>query len=223
MLTGSPRNKKRLSGKKARFPKPSPSNLKAQEKRALILQAAVETIAKKGYHQGTITDIARQAKISYGLVYNYFRNKEDIVLTLFRERWERFSAYIEETKNQPIPPDQKMIRVGNFLIRSYEREPNLMKVLVLNVVPHSKFFEINKPAIDRAFRLIQKIYEEGQRDGFFDRDLDSRIAVQGFYGGILQILVSWIQGLIPDSSRFIKRAYKYIQNSVESCSRNRKS
>jgi len=188
---------------------------KAQEKRALILKAAVETFAKKGYHQGTITAIAREAGISYGLVYNYFKNKEDIVLTLFRERWQIFIEHIEEVQHQDISPVYKLVSVGKFLLRSYELEPNLMKVLVLNVVPHSYFFDKNKTSIVKAFGLIQEIIEEGQKKGIFNRLLDPRIAAQGFYGGILQILVGWIQEIIPDSPQYIKKANQFIQASVE--------
>ncbi len=208
------------------MPNSKPSFLttsKAQEKRALILRAAVETFAKKGYHQGTITGIAREAGISYGLVYNYFKNKEDIVLTLFRERWQKFIQHIEEVQRREISPVDKLVSVGQFLLRSYELQPNLMKVLVLNVVPHSYFFEKNKNEIAKAFGLIQEIIEEGQKKGVINKRLDPRIAAQSFYGGILQILVSWIQEIIPDSPQYIKKANKFIQASVESWSQNKTS
>lgn len=210
--------KKYLQKNMARNKKPSFGNEKAEEKRDIIFQAAVKVFARKGYHEGTIADIAREAGISYGLVYNYFKNKEDIVITLFRNRWQRFIRRIEKIQGQDCSPAEKLVKVGTFLIRSYEVEPNLMKVLVLNVVPHSYFFEKNKKAIEKAFHLIQAIIEEGQTQGVFDRRFDPKIATQGFYGGILQVLVSWIQGIVPDSPSYIKKANQFFQMLVESWS-----
>jgi TetR/AcrR family fatty acid metabolism transcriptional regulator len=186
------------------------------EKRALIMQAAVAVFSKKGYPRGRVSDIAKEAKISYGQVYNYFRNKEHILLLLFRERWQRFIDYIERTRSQEIPPSLKLQKVGNFLIRSYEREPDLMKVLTIYVVPHSPFFQKNRGAVEQAFRLIGKIYEEGQRTGDFDPSLNPQIAALGFYGGILQILLGWIQGILPSSPAEVAKAYRFIQYSSES-------
>ena len=177
------------------------------------MEAAVAVFAEKGYPRGRVSDIAKEAGISYGQVYNYFKNKEHILFLLFRERWQRFIDYIEKTRSREIPPSLKLQKVGNFLIRSYEREPDLMKVLTIYVVPHSPFFQKNREAVERAFRLIGKIYEEGQRTGDFDRDLNPQIAALGFYGGILQILLGWIQGILPSSPAEVAKAYRFIQYS----------
>jgi len=180
------------------------------------MEAAVAVFAEKGYPRGRVSDIAKEAGISYGQVYNYFKNKEHILFLLFRERWQRFIDYIEKTRSREIPPSLKLQKVGNFLIRSYEREPDLMKVLTIYVVPHSPFFQKNREAVERAFRLIGKIYEEGQRTGDFDRDLNPQIAALGFYGGILQILLGWIQGILPSSPSEVAKAYRFIQYSSRS-------
>ena len=179
------------------------------------MEAAVAVFAQRGYPGGRVSDIARQAGISYGQVYTYFKNKEHILLLLFRERWQRFIDYIEKTIKQDIPPTLKLQKVGNFLIRSYEREPDLMKVLTIYVVPNSPFFIKNREAIEQAFRLIRKIFEEGQRTGDFDLSLNPQIAAHGFYGGVLQILLGWIQGIIPNSPSNVSKAYQFIQYSSE--------
>ena len=180
------------------------------------MQAAVTVFSQKGSPGGRVSDIAKQAGISYGQVYNYFKNKEHILLLLFRERWQRFIDYIEKTRKEDIPPALKLQKVGNFLIRSYEREPDLMKVLTIYVVPNSPFFDKNREAVEQAFRLIRKIFEEGQRTGDFDRSLNPQIAAHGFYGGVFQILLGWIQGIIPNSPSNIAKAYRFIQYSSES-------
>lgn len=183
------------------------------------MQAAIHVFARKGYPGGTVTDIAKKAGISYGLVYNYFQNKEEILLALFRERWQRFIEYIERVRKEEISPDLKLQKIGNFLIRSYEHEPELMKVLTIYVVPHSPFFEKNRKAIEHAFRMIQRVFEEGQRKRVFNKSLSPEIAAHGFYGGILQILLGWIQGIIPISPANVAKAYQFIQHSSASSGR----
>jgi len=67
------------------------------------MEAAVAVFAEKGYPRGRVSDIAKEAGISYGQVYNYFKNKEHILFLLFRERWQRFIDYIEKTRSREIP------------------------------------------------------------------------------------------------------------------------
>ena len=50
-----------------------------EEKRALIMDTALEHFAKEGYHATTINHIAQHAGISKGLMYNYFKSKDDLL------------------------------------------------------------------------------------------------------------------------------------------------
>lgn len=65
----------------------SEKTLKGLDKRRLIVDAAIKVFAEKGYHGTRISDIAHHAEIAYGLVYHYFKNKEEILDTIFLERW----------------------------------------------------------------------------------------------------------------------------------------
>ena len=59
----------------------------AADKRRLILDAAIRVFAREGYHRCRVSDIAREANVAYGLVYHYFRSKDEVLDTLFTERW----------------------------------------------------------------------------------------------------------------------------------------
>jgi TetR/AcrR family fatty acid metabolism transcriptional regulator len=152
------------------------------------------------------------------LIYSYFGNKDDILFSLFHERWQMLIDYIERVRKEGISADAKLQKIGNFIIRSYEREPDLIKVLILHIVPHSPFFEKNREAVMLTFRLLQCIIEEGQEKNVFNRSLNPQIAAHGFYGAIIQILVGWIKGLFPDFRPNVVEACQFIQNLVESWS-----
>ena len=75
------------------------------DKRARILDAAIRVFARAGYHGARVSDIAREAGIAYGLVYHYFRNKEEILASAFEERWGGFLAIVEAIAagRRPLP------------------------------------------------------------------------------------------------------------------------
>src|SRR4051794_262678 len=69
----------------------------AVDKRRQILDAAVRVFARQGFHSTRVSDIADEAGVAYGLVYHYFRSKDQVLNELFSERWSLLLAAIEET------------------------------------------------------------------------------------------------------------------------------
>ena len=61
-----------------------------------IIDAAVIVIAENGYHQAQVSKIAKQAGVADGTIYLYFKNKEDILISLFKEKMSLFVDKIEE-------------------------------------------------------------------------------------------------------------------------------
>jgi AcrR family transcriptional regulator len=53
-----------------------------KEKKELIMETALELFATEGYHNVSVSDIAEAAKISKGLMYNYFGSKEELLLSI---------------------------------------------------------------------------------------------------------------------------------------------
>ena len=58
------------------------------DKRRMILDAAVRVFARQGFHTCRVSDIADEAGVAYGLVYHYFQSKDEVLDTLFLERWD---------------------------------------------------------------------------------------------------------------------------------------
>src|ERR671925_1060582 len=105
----------------------------AVDKRRVILQAAVRVFARQGFHTCRVSDIADEAGVAYGLVYHYFSSKDEILDTLFLERWNvMLQAIAEADRSQPSPRD-KLSAIAGFIVDSYRHEPELMKVIVVEV------------------------------------------------------------------------------------------
>jgi TetR/AcrR family fatty acid metabolism transcriptional regulator len=112
----------------------STSRAKAtRDKRRLILDAAVRVFARQGFHACRVADIADEAGVAYGLVYHYFASKDEILDTLFLERWNVMLATIREVDAEAIPVREKLEAIASFIVDSYRHDPDLMKVIIVEV------------------------------------------------------------------------------------------
>jgi TetR/AcrR family transcriptional regulator, fatty acid metabolism regulator protein len=191
-----------------------PDKTNAQEyKRRLLLDAAVRVFARKGYHAARVGDIAEEAGVAYGLLYHYFSSKEEVLRSVFRETWRALIATIESVEEGDDPPREQLRKVTEILLRSWRRDPDLVRVLVLEVT-RSQLLAGEMDEIVASFRAIQKIVERGQADGSIRPDLDAHLASYVFYGAIDELLTGWVLGRLPDSDEDIARAERTVVEIV---------
>jgi len=191
-----------------------PDQTKAQEdKRRLLLDAAVRVFARKGYHAARVGDIAEEAGVAYGLLYHYFSSKEEVLRNVFRETWRALIATIESVERGEDTPREQLRKVAEILIRSWKRDPDLVRVLVLEVT-RSQLLAGEMDEIVASFSVIQAIVERGQADGSVRGDLDARLASYVFYGAIDELLTGWVLGRLPDSDEDLARAERTVVEIV---------
>jgi len=112
----------------------------AADKRRVILDAAVRVFARQGFHTCRVSDIADEAGVAYGLVYHYFSSKDEILDTLFLERWNVMLGAIAEADRTLRSPREKLRAIAGFIVDSYRYEPELMKVIVVEVTRAANTF-----------------------------------------------------------------------------------
>jgi TetR/AcrR family transcriptional regulator, fatty acid metabolism regulator protein len=177
------------------------------DKRRQILDAAIRVLARQGYHGTRVSDIADEAGVAYGLVYHYFKSKDEVLNELFTERWSLLLAAIEEADREQETPRDKLAEVAAFIIDSYRYDPDLMKVIVVEVTRAANSFgRTHLLEINRAYEMIAAIVAEGQAQGVFRDDVDARFASMWFYGAIEQLLSGWVFDLIPREDGDFDRA-----------------
>jgi AcrR family transcriptional regulator len=168
-----------------------------EEKRRLILDAAVRVFARKGYHACRVGDITEEAGIAHGLLYHYFSSKEEVLETVFRETWSEVLAAFTGVEQSDEPPREQLRHVAAILLRAWRRDPDLVRVLVREVA-RSPHVQTKVDELGQAFRAIERIVSRGQAEGVFRSDVDSRLASWIFYGAIEEILTGWVLGQLPD-------------------------
>jgi TetR/AcrR family transcriptional regulator, fatty acid metabolism regulator protein len=165
----------------------------ATDKRRLILDAAVKVFARQGFHTCRVSDIADEAGVAYGLVYHYFQSKDQILDTLFLERWNLMLAAIEAADASQRSPRDKLYAIASFIFDSYRHDPELMKVIIVEVTRAANTFgRTHLAEIREAYALIAAIVQQAQEERVFRADVTPEFAAQAFYGSVEQVLTGWI-------------------------------
>jgi TetR/AcrR family transcriptional regulator, fatty acid metabolism regulator protein len=177
------------------------------DKRRVILDAAVRVFAGRGFHHCRVSDVADEAGVAYGLVYHYFDSKEAILNTLFLERWQIMLDAIAEIDSRDVPARDKLHAIAGFIIDSYRHDPDLMKVIIVEVTRAANSFgRLHLDKIREAYERIAAIVEQARSEGAFRSDMPSGFAAMCFYGAIEQLLTGWIFGLLPRADEEYERA-----------------
>jgi TetR/AcrR family transcriptional regulator, fatty acid metabolism regulator protein len=142
------------------------------EKRRQILDAAVRAFARKGYHACRVGEIAEEAGVAYGLVYHYFSSKEEVLQTIFRDTWTLMLARIAEMEADGDPASEQVRKVTALLLRTWKRDPDLVRVLVREVTRSPEQLQHEIEEIGHAYEALERIIRRGQENGEFRSDLD---------------------------------------------------
>jgi AcrR family transcriptional regulator len=187
----------------------------AADKRRLILDAAVRVFARQGFNGCRVSDIADEAGVAYGLVYHYFRSKDEVLDTLFLERWNVLLEAIRETDRQDISPREKLYAIASFIVDSYRHDPDLMKVIIVEVTRAANSFgQTHLAKIREAYELIANIVAKAQEDGAFKDTITPQFAAMAFYGAIEQVLTGWIFELLPQSDTEYEQAKEFVVETI---------
>jgi TetR/AcrR family fatty acid metabolism transcriptional regulator len=188
----------------------------AADKRRVILDAAITVFARLGFHHCRVSDVADEAGVAYGLVYHYFDSKEEILNELFLERWQiMLDAIADIDRLQEVPARDKLYMIASFIIDSYRHEPDLMKVIIVEVTRAANSFgRIHLEKITEAYAGIAGIVESARREGVFKADITAQFAAMCFYGAIEQLLSAWIFDLMPQTEEEFEGAKGLVVDAI---------
>jgi AcrR family transcriptional regulator len=190
--------------------RPSPT-----DKRRQILDAAVHVFARQGFHTCRVSDIADEAGVAYGLVYHYFSSKEEILDTLFLERWNLMLEAIAEADRRERSPRDKLLAIAGFIVDSYRHDPEVMKVIIVEVTRAANTFgRTHLRQIREAYDQIGSIVARAQAEGSFRQEIDPAFAALAFYGLVEQVLTSWIFDSAPVGQAQLEQAKVLIVDTI---------
>ena len=187
----------------------------AVDRRRQILDAAVRVFARRGFQGSRVADIADEAGVAYGLVYHYFQSKDQVLDTLFTERWSILLEAIAEAAAADVPAREKLHAVASFIVDSYRHDPDLMKVIVVEVTRAANTFgAAHLGEIQQAHDSLRDVIATGQRSGEFRSAVSAQTAALTFYGALEQMLTAWIFGLLEEGEEAYERATADVVGAI---------
>ncbi|MDM5299012.1 TetR/AcrR family transcriptional regulator [Bacillus pumilus] len=181
-----------------------------------IIDAAVVVIAENGYHQSQVSKIAKQAGVADGTIYLYFKNKEDILISLFEEKMGQFIARMETDIQQKSTAKEKLLLLiqEHFRLLSQDHHLALVTQLELRQSNHELRQKINE-VLKGYLNMLDTILTEGKTTGEFKQDLDVRLARQMVFGTIDETATTWVMNDQKyDLSSLAEKVHDLLLNGV---------
>ena len=170
-----------------------------------IIEAAVRVFARKGYYNSRVSDIAREAGIAAGTIYLYFKTKDDILVTLFRDKMAEFVGALRKAIADEPDAATKIRRLVSLHFCMLEENPELAEVVQVELRQGQKFFRgASSQEIGAYFALIGSVLEEGVAEGRFRSSLSVKVATKMLFGAMDQMATSWVLG---------KRGYQLVDTA----------
>jgi len=170
-----------------------------------IIDAAVRVFARAGYYNSRVSDIAREAGIASGTIYLYFKTKDEILVTLFREKMAQWVAHVRRQIAGEPDAVAKIRRIVELHFEILECNPELAEVVQVELRQGHKFFRgASAHEISAYFALIGSVLEEGVAAGLLRADLPVKVATKVLFGAMDQVATSWVLG---------KRGYRLVDSA----------
>jgi TetR/AcrR family fatty acid metabolism transcriptional regulator len=158
-----------------------------------ILRAAIKVFAGSGYFNSKVADVAREAGVADGTVYLYFKNKDDILVSIFNYYMEEAMAAGRASLAQTSDPVEKLRRIVRAHLERLGRDRNLAIVFQVELRSSTKFMEqFSATGVAEYLELIRGVIEEGQQHGVFRSEINTKIAAKVLFGALDEMATNWV-------------------------------
>src|SRR5215813_1373963 len=163
------------------------------DKREAILRAAISVFAHNGYFNSKVADIAREAGVADGTVYLYFKNKEDILHSIFDRSVEEALDATRKRIEHLTDPKEKLRQIATLHLERLGADRDLAVVFQVELRGSTKFMEeFSAAGFAEYLALIRATFEEGQRAGVFRADLNANVVAKILFGALDEMATNWI-------------------------------
>jgi len=180
-----------------------------EEKRRQLLDAAVRVFARKGFHASRVGDIAEEAGVAHGLLYHYFRSKDEVLEAVFDENWSVLLARIAGVEETDEPAVDQLRHIAAIVLRTWLHLPDVVRVVVREFGRSPELAE-RIGVLAQPIYAIERVIARGIERGEFRKDIDPAFAATVVYGSIDELLTAWVLGRLPDSEEGVAAAERTL-------------
>ncbi len=180
-------------------------------KKELIINAAIKVFADKGFYTANVADVAKEAGVADGTIYLYFKNKDDLLISLFETKMEEILLRFSSLLNSNQSAEEKLRQFIHLYFQMIEEDQNLAEVFQVELRQSSKFLKDyhNQKFID-FLNLIGDILHQGQSDGQFKTDISIHTMKLIIFGALDELARQWI--LTEDPQENLKQTADETSN-----------
>ncbi|PKN70282.1 MAG: hypothetical protein CVU43_21480 [Chloroflexi bacterium HGW-Chloroflexi-5] len=172
-------------------------------KREIIMNASIKVFAAKGYHSCRTLDISKEAGVAYGSLYQYFKSKDDILSSIYRDNWNFLLQRMDLLNQTEKSPAIRIIKIFDFIFRNYEQNPDLIKVMIMEVPKLNQFYgKEHQELYFRFFSGLAEIIAEGQKKDLLSKDISPIIAAFVIYGAADNTIRQYVYNTDFESMHF---------------------
>ena len=167
-----------------------------EDKRQQLLSAAVRVFARKGFHASRVGDIAEEAGVAHGLLYHYFKSKDQVLEAVFHENWSILLARIESVEETDEPAADQIRHIAAIVLRTWLHLPDVVRVVIQEFGRSPELAE-RIGELTRPIDVLQRVIARGVERGEFRKEVDPVFAATVVYGSIDELLTGWVLGRVP--------------------------
>jgi TetR/AcrR family transcriptional regulator, fatty acid metabolism regulator protein len=176
-----------------------------EDKRQQLLGAAVRVFARKGFHASRVGDIAQEAGVAHGLLYHYFKSKDQVLEAVFHENWSILVARIESVEETDEPAADQIRHIAAIVLRTWLHLPDVVRVVIQEFGRSPELGE-RIGELTLPIDVLQRVIERGIKRGEFRKDVDPAFAATVVYGSIDELLTGWVLGRLSSDEEAVARA-----------------
>jgi TetR/AcrR family transcriptional regulator, fatty acid metabolism regulator protein len=176
-----------------------------EDKRRQFLDAAVRVFARKGFHASRVSDIAEEAGVAHGLLYHYFKSKDQVLEAVFHENWSLLVARIESVEETDEPAADQLRHISAIVLRTWLHLPDVVRVVIQEFGRSPELGE-RIGELTLPIDAIQRVITRGIERGEFRQDVDPVFAATVVYGAIDELLTGWVLGRLPSGEEDVAKA-----------------
>jgi AcrR family transcriptional regulator len=180
-----------------------------EDKRRQLLDAAVRVFARKGFHASRVGDIAEEAGVAHGLLYHYFKSKDDVLEAVFHENWNLLQLRIASVEETDEPAADQLRHVAAIVLRTWLHLPDVVTVVIREFGRSPELAE-RIGELAQPIEVIQRVIVRGIERGEFRSDINPQFAATVVYGSIDELLTGWVLGRLPSGEEDVADAEKTL-------------
>jgi len=163
------------------------------DKHQLILDAAVKVFAEKGFFLSKVSEIAREAGVADGTIYLYFKNKDDLLISIFEEKMREVISRFRDEIDKEEGAGARLACLIRMHLAGFQDYPELAAVFQVELRQSSRFMrEYKKAELKQYLDLIGEIVEQGQREGVFRRGVPVGLIKRFIFGTLDEVVSTWV-------------------------------